>query len=76
MTIKCKILTTKEKLGIITKEAFYKVKDKERYKPAVVKVDEGKVREFGKHYQLMNREGGIYKKMYESIKGEKNVIRN
>ncbi|HIF1615836.1 TPA: peptidase domain-containing ABC transporter, partial [Enterococcus faecium] len=38
--------------------------------------DEGEVREFGKHDQLMNRNGGIYKKMYESIKGEKNVIRN
>lgn len=38
--------------------------------------DEGEVREFGKHDQLMNRDSGIYKKMYESIKGEKNVIRN
>ena len=63
-------------MDIITKEAFYKVKDKEYYKPAVVKVDEEEVREFGKHDQLMNRNGGIYKKMYESIKGEKNVIRN
>ena len=76
MTIKCKILTTKEELGIITKEAFYEVKDEECYKPAVVKVDEGEVRDFGKHDQLMNRDGGIYKKIYESFKGEKNVIRN
>lgn len=43
---------------------------------AVVKVDEGEVREFGKHDQLMTRDCGIYKKMYESFKGEKNVIRN
>ncbi len=41
MTIKCKILTTKEELGIITKEVFYEVKDEECYKPVVVKIDEG-----------------------------------
>ena len=39
--VKCKILTTKEELGIIAKEVFYKVKDEECYKPVVVKVDEG-----------------------------------
>ena len=39
--VKCKILTTKEELGIIAKEIFYEVKDKECYKSVVVKVDEG-----------------------------------
>ena len=39
--VKCKILTTKEELGIIVKEVFYKVKDEDCYKPVVVKVDEG-----------------------------------
>lgn len=41
---------------------------------AVVKVDEGEVREFGKHDQLMTRDCGIYKKMYESFKGEKMLL--
>ena len=58
-------------MDIITKEAFYKVKDKEYYKPAVVKVDEEEVREFGKHDQLMNRDGGIYKKCMNLLKEKK-----
>lgn len=38
--VKCKILTTKEELGIIAKEVFYEIKDEECYKPVVVKLDE------------------------------------
>lgn len=41
MIVKCKILTTKEELGIIAKEVFYEVKDEDCYKPVVIKVDEG-----------------------------------
>lgn len=40
MMVKCKILTTREELGIITKEVFYEVKDEECYKPVVVKASE------------------------------------
>lgn len=41
MMVKCKTLTTKEELGIIAKEVFYKFKGEDCYKTVVVKVDEG-----------------------------------
>ena len=39
--VKCKVLTTKEKLGLIAKEIFYEVKDEECYRPVVINVSIG-----------------------------------